>query len=795
MKNYFHEKEILNPRAATKPIFNDKGRLIAEEQLDIRLIFEPANDVDRNDNTDFISHMAGAPADSGGRFIIETGADEITWGYGMNTRRTSTYGGEVVQILSTYADKMVITGHCQNYKKQREIYNYFKRYIGWTTGSLGKERRQSFLKFGYPARGWSFIIMVTDIPDLVMSKDTVSPTWTIHAEIVSENDRYSLGQARSNKWSDVLKTPMTASSRKGGIIHSLGGNTDAATRAAKSGTKFQNYNILHKVDPFQDLINQFPDAKRGTIAANFKSLIASWATGDISTLVYNPLAAPAKTAEEIWTSKFGSNIAFTSGGSGTGGTTGDTGNTAINYGQSQEVWATFFGPNDTGTYDDGGYKGDHMDQQENWYSYAELSTNKYNSANGTPADGVSNNYNALGDLPYLTPIKVTYKGKSLVLYKRDVGFGGSKGPKGDRAKIDLWYKAAEELGFTGSDYVQIEIGTPGVNPGSVYANIPTGALYQYPLAIKASSYGGPWAGSHGASGGYGGENWESTHAIDFATEKGTKVVAVCDGTITSTGGNYDNESSGTNGYTIHLSNEDNEFFYQHNSKIYVKEGQKVKQGDVIALSGVGANSAHLHLAMASPINIWDAFGIKPGGSDVWLSNIPKPDTNGLGKKIRASGGVTGNPTKNEGGSTGGGTGGTGGGTGGLPDLIGNIEVLVSGKTHLQVDVSAGKDVSIDMRIDLPDGSSSRWIHLYSDNSGDQEVFMWNAEGGVTRENFSFFRQPRLSGNRIKYQLIFNAAAKTWGDIDGGLIRVKGSYRGTHVSTVAIFKVHNGTVIG
>jgi len=782
MKNYFHEKEILNPRAATKPIFNDQGRLIAEEQLDIRLIFEPANDVDRNDNTDFISHMAGAPADSGGRFIIETGADEITWGYGMNTRRTSTYGGEVVQILSTYADKMVITGHCQNYKKQREIYNYFKRYIGWTTGSLGKERRQSFLKFGYPARGWSFIIMVTDIPDLVMSKDTVSPTWTIHAEIVSENDRYSLGQARSNKWSDVLKTPMTASSRKGGIINSLGGNTAAATRAAKSGTKFQNYNILHKVDPFQDLINQFPDAKRGTIAANFKSLIASWATGDISTLVYNPLAAPAKTAEEIWTSKFGSNIAFTSGGSGTGGTTGDTGNTAINYGQSQEVWATFFGPNDTGTYDDGGYKGDHLDQKANWYTYAELSTNKTN--------GSDNNYNALGDLPYLTPVKVTYKNKSLVLYKRDVGFGGSKGSKGDLAKIDLWYKAAEELGFTGSDYVTIQIGTQGGSGGIAGFPAISGDV-AYPVPDPKSGEWGGGVNDH-CSRGFG--NWQSDYACDIGRPVGTPVFAVADGLLTGWGNgdeqgttsgefNYTVPDGKTFGTSIHLHTKYGTFFYTHLQKDLpsgIKPGAKVKAGDVLGYVHT-YSYPHVHFAMYQPYQ--GIIGDTAVNPTVHL-------VEDFLAEVYAS--VTGNPTNNEGGSTG---GGTGGGTGGLPDLIGNIEVLVSGKTHLQVDVSAGKDVSIDMRIDLPNGSSSRWFHLYSDNSGNLEVFMRNAEGSVTREDFSFFHQPRYSGDQIKHQLVSIVAAKTWGNIDGGLIHVKGSYKGTHVSTVAIFKVHNGTVIG
>ena len=461
MRKYFHEKEILMPTQTSEPLLDKNGNVINNRNHDIRLIFDPSMRVEDPFSSEFMAHMAGSPADHAGRFMIETGAEEITWGYGLNTRRIPTYGGEVVQILSTYADKMVIRGFCQNYNKQQEIYNYFKRYIGWTTGVSGKERRQGYLRFTYPARNWSFEIMVVDIGEMKMSRDTVVPMWALTAEIVSENDRYELGQARSDQWSSVLKTPMTRSGRKGGLIRSLGTDVDTAVKAAKTGTRFQNFNILDKVDPFKDFIDQFPDGKRGVIADNFKAMIASWATGDIDTLMYNPLEPPVRTADEIWKSNFGSEMAFAPGGGG-GAAIGSTDPTdQIVWGKKIRVFGTTFG----GAGDDSGigYRGDTLgdnDTKKNWDSYAELSTNLIN--------GPNNNYNALGNLPYMTPIKVTYKGKSLTLYKRDVGFGGpgidqKRTGSGDDPKIDIWFVAANKLKFNGWDYLDIEIGS--VKPG------------------------------------------------------------------------------------------------------------------------------------------------------------------------------------------------------------------------------------------------------------------------------------------------------------------------------------------
>ena len=198
-KNYFHERQII-------PIAEH-----ADVSLFFEAVFNPTADANDSEASEFQKAVGG--------LIIPTGADEITWGYGLNTKRTPTYGGEVVQILSMYADKMTIKGTCRTYNEMNKIYEYFKNYISYTTGAKGLDtkRHQKFLKFRYPARSWSFVIMVEDISGFRMSKDIAAPVWSLTAEIVSENDRYALGTQRADRWASALNQPMT-----GGAAHSGG---------------------------------------------------------------------------------------------------------------------------------------------------------------------------------------------------------------------------------------------------------------------------------------------------------------------------------------------------------------------------------------------------------------------------------------------------------------------------------------------------------------------------------------------------------------------------------------------
>ena len=77
------------------------------------------------------------------------------------------------------------------------------------------------------------------------------------------------------------------------------------------------------------------------------------------------------------------------------------------------------------------------------YYYAELSKNYK-----------AKDFSALGNLPFGTKLRITYKGKSVVASKGDVGAGGPNHPK-----IDLHKVLAKKIGFDmnkGLDNVTIE---------------------------------------------------------------------------------------------------------------------------------------------------------------------------------------------------------------------------------------------------------------------------------------------------------------------------------------------------
>ena len=126
----------------------------------------------------------------------------------------------------------------------------------------------------------------------------------------------------------------------------------------------------------------------------------------------------------------------------------------------RRVFATQYGgPRDPGTPSHHGYRRDDLDAHPD--SYAELSTNLVN--------GSLNDYAAIAKtigerfpLPHETPIRVTYKGHVVIVYKRDVGFGGN-GPDRKRGtiddpKIDLWHTIADQISHDGFDWVIIEVG-------------------------------------------------------------------------------------------------------------------------------------------------------------------------------------------------------------------------------------------------------------------------------------------------------------------------------------------------
>lgn len=77
--------------------------------------------------------------------------------------------------------------------------------------------------------------------------------------------------------------------------------------------------------------------------------------------------------------------------------------------------------------------------------------------------------------------------------------------------------------------------------------------------------------------------------IDLAASTGTKIISATDGTVVL------NSSEGDFGKHIKIQNRDMIFIYAHCSKLYVNEGDEIKQGQEIAEVGATGNATGPHL--------------------------------------------------------------------------------------------------------------------------------------------------------------------------------------------------------
>jgi hypothetical protein len=132
----------------------------------------------------FFSHRSQEP------LKIQTGANQISWGYGLNHSTYPTYGGEVVQILSAYTDDLTIEGEVSSYAEMEAIYEWFLSYMQQATqGGNYKSGHfdPSTITFSYPTRGWEQQITVTELPGLRYARDLVLPQYQIKAHVVESH--------------------------------------------------------------------------------------------------------------------------------------------------------------------------------------------------------------------------------------------------------------------------------------------------------------------------------------------------------------------------------------------------------------------------------------------------------------------------------------------------------------------------------------------------------------------------------------------------------------------------------
>lgn len=122
----------------------------------------------------------------GNPLVIDTGMNEVMWGYGLHVAKFPTYGGEVVQILSAYIEDMTVAGTVPSYAKAEEIYSFFMQYFVKATQGEGHGTRyeQEPMIMHYPHRSWTFEIQPLTAPGFVYSSETVAPVWSITAHVV-----------------------------------------------------------------------------------------------------------------------------------------------------------------------------------------------------------------------------------------------------------------------------------------------------------------------------------------------------------------------------------------------------------------------------------------------------------------------------------------------------------------------------------------------------------------------------------------------------------------------------------
>jgi hypothetical protein len=160
----------------------------------------------------------------------------------------------------------------------------------------------------------------------------------------------------------------------------------------------------------------------------------------------------------------------------------------LQVGRAYAVGATEYGgPNDPSSGTVGSSGTDLPDHPD---SFAELSLLDVNPAR----DGGGFTFqdaDALGALPYGTPVRVTHNGHALTLVKEDIGYGQGPGQP-IPYRLDVWWQAATQLQITKST-VEIQR-LPATGSGALLNQLPAGTQAT-PAADAACATGSGGSGS------------------------------------------------------------------------------------------------------------------------------------------------------------------------------------------------------------------------------------------------------------------------------------------------------------
>lgn len=293
------------------------------------------------------------PAVAQGPLYIHSGANAIKWAYHLNTQSTPTIGGEIVQVLSATVGPMQISGQTaglkttqngalgkdeikgwksfngkNNYSPNDElksIVDWFRAYmeVAGSTTSGNQRRDERAIKFSYPARGWSFYLIVTAIDGFRYDREVISPEWSITAEVVSDNALNFFSGITMSSFNDDVITNQA-------LLGKIGLSAFADSGTEKANAAFGQTGDAGSTDPFlnPELSPSAAEAAR-KMGDNFQALVGAWSGGTFKDFGFGALldnGALPKDVDSIYASIFGTTfLGRLPGNSGAGtGTSGST---------------------------------------------------------------------------------------------------------------------------------------------------------------------------------------------------------------------------------------------------------------------------------------------------------------------------------------------------------------------------------------------------------------------------------------------------------------------------------------
>ncbi|HMC96111.1 MAG TPA: M23 family metallopeptidase, partial [Flavobacteriales bacterium] len=138
---------------------------------------------------------------------------------------------------------------------------------------------------------------------------------------------------------------------------------------------------------------------------------------------------------------------------------------------------------------------------------------------------------------------------------------------------------------------------PASAPGTRADSSAGGNATSMAPGITASAVPTSGGGAYGASRGYG------AHAgVDISMPENTELFALCSGKVACVSHSWYHSTDGKGEGMVSIESDEQVgdfkagtiFGYGHPDKIYVKNGEKVRQGDKLALSGSPGGGPHLH---------------------------------------------------------------------------------------------------------------------------------------------------------------------------------------------------------